>query len=127
MKAVLIKTNNDVLVVDFTFDEIRAHLKGDVEFVRPIGLDRSFTMLVDEEGLLKELDLNFVGSVLHDTPRHGNPIVGDVFIVKNLDTDFGSLIEEEAEKLVRDFKQIISDNAQLRGSTLQKAKARGNS
>jgi hypothetical protein len=115
MKAVLIKTNNDVSVVDFTFDEIRAHLKGDVEFVRPIGLDRSFAMLVDEEGLLKELDLNFVGSILYDTPRHGNPIVGDVFIVKNLDTDFGSLSEEEAEKLVHDFKQIISDNTHARG------------
>lgn len=39
------------------------------------------SMLVDEEGLLKENDPNPIGSYLYETDRHGHPIMGNVLFV----------------------------------------------
>lgn len=39
------------------------------------------SMLVDEEGLLKENEPNLIGSYLYETDRHGNPIMGNVLFV----------------------------------------------
>lgn len=39
------------------------------------------SMLIDEEGLLKENEPNPVGSYLYETDRHGHPIVGNILFV----------------------------------------------
>lgn len=39
------------------------------------------SMLIDEEGLLKENEPNLIGSYLYETDRHGHPIVGNVLFV----------------------------------------------
>lgn len=39
------------------------------------------SMLIDEEGLLKENEPNLVGSYLYETDRHGHPIMGNVLFV----------------------------------------------
>lgn len=39
------------------------------------------SMLVDEEGLLKENDPNLIGSYLYGTDRHGHPIMGNILFV----------------------------------------------
>lgn len=38
-------------------------------------------MIVNEEGLLKDLPLNRAGSLLYGTQFHGSPIVGDIVIM----------------------------------------------
>ena len=39
------------------------------------------SMLIDEEGLLKENEPNPVGSYLYETDRHGHPIMGNILFV----------------------------------------------
>lgn len=39
------------------------------------------SMLIDECGLINELELNLIGSYLYGTDLHGNPIVGDILFV----------------------------------------------
>ena len=47
------------------------------------------SMLVDEEGRLKENDLNLIGSYLYETDRHKNYIMGNVLFVGEELTDNG--------------------------------------
>lgn len=39
------------------------------------------SMLIDEEGLLKENEPNLIGSYLYKTDRHGHPIMGNILFV----------------------------------------------
>jgi hypothetical protein len=39
-------------------------------------------MVVDEEGLLKPNELNPVGSWFYESDKHGEPIVGNVLILR---------------------------------------------
>ena len=39
-------------------------------------------MVVNEDGLFRCLSLNLYGSYLYGTETHGNPIVGDIVILK---------------------------------------------
>ena len=61
-------------------------------------------MIVDEEGRLKDRQiLNLVGSVLYGTPEHGQPIVGDIVIMKdgydNGEPDIVGLSDEDVTHL----------------------------
>lgn len=62
-----------------TYEEAQKLLGGYVERVRPrYGSGKLF--LCDEEGLLKGLALNTVGSALYGTFEHGQPIVGPILL-----------------------------------------------
>lgn len=60
-------------------DDIRDLIGGWLELVRPRYLPPQFLMLVDEEGLLKELPYNALGSVLYGLGAP-SPIVGPIVI-----------------------------------------------
>ena len=76
-----------------------------IERVAAKRLPKGLIMAVDEEGLLKDNELNAVGSYLYETDKHGQPIAGDVMILKEVmgpegpefagmdDKDISSLIE----------------------------------
>lgn len=77
------------------------------ENVYPRGLEEPYMMIVDEEGLNKEKPvLNFFASWLYETHKHGQPIVGDVLIMKQIMTDDGpdviGMEKDEAEAIQRD-------------------------
>lgn len=48
----------------------------------PRGLPAPLMMLVNEEGLLEGLPMNTIGSILYGTQIHGQPIVGNIVIMK---------------------------------------------
>lgn len=60
-----------------------------IEIVHPRRLPRGFVMIVDEEGLLKPNEPNYVGSWFYETDKHGSPIVGNVLILKEVLGDEG--------------------------------------
>lgn len=63
----------------------------------------AYTMLVDEEGLLKDgTQENLVATLL---ARHGYPIVGDVFICRSSGEDLVYMTPSERDNLV---KHILS-------------------
>lgn len=85
MKAVLITTTGEVTIEELgepLHQYTRPILGGLVEVVHPIRLKRPYDMLVNESGLLQDLDLNTVGSFLYGTDTHDAPIGGNVLIMK---------------------------------------------
>lgn len=86
MKTIKVTTDNMVSVIDVDFDDFRdiqRAIGGNFETVHTQLMadyfkDPSLIMLVDEEGIIKGLPQNLVGSALYGTAKHGIPLVGDL-------------------------------------------------
>lgn len=86
-KTVILTTENKVSVVDIPwgYEGWCKAIGGGCNIVELVKTQRMFDlfnmpvlMIVDEEGLLRDQDLNFVASMLYGMDQHGNPIVGNV-------------------------------------------------
>lgn len=85
MKGILIKTSGGTFARDYgepLFQTVGADVGGYIEIVHPRGLPDPFVMIVNEEGLLMGLRINRTGCALYGTKEHGQPIVGDIVIMK---------------------------------------------
>lgn len=110
MKGIVITTENTIKIQDFErplWKTVGEVVGGYIEKVNPRGLDDPFCMIVNEEGLLKGLPLNLVGSHLYQTYIHGAPIVGNIVIMKLGITPEGpdiiGLDEQDIQKLYPQF------------------------
>lgn len=86
MYALVVNTKNEIRRVEYDpphYDVLREAVGGWYEHVHPIGLNRPYSMMVNEEGLLLDLPTNLLGSILYGTPIHGQPICGDIVLVKD--------------------------------------------
>lgn len=84
MKTIRIDTRNHISVLDIhAVSDLRELLGDTPEHVRPRRLPPPYCMFVADNGLLKALPLNAVGSWLYETDKHGSPIVGDVYLLKD--------------------------------------------
>lgn len=72
----------------------------------PEGPARSVLHGCQRRGLLHGLPLNLFGCILYDTVRHGNPIVGDIVILKEGFTTPGE----------RDFIGLDEDDIKFLGA-----------
>lgn len=93
MKGIVITTKNEMRVQEFSEP---AHLSigdavgGWIEIVHPMRLEQTYCMIVNEEGVLLNLPINSFGSFLYGMDYHGNPILGDIVLVKEgIDSDGG--------------------------------------
>lgn len=85
MRALKITTDFTITEIELhepLYKTIRVELGGRMEIVRPRRMAPPLVMIVDEEGLLKELPLNTIGSYLYETDKHNQPIVGDIIIMQ---------------------------------------------
>lgn len=106
MKTVKVTADNKVSVIDVDFSDFRdiqKALGGHFEVVHTkimesYFMDLSVIMLVDEEGIIKGLPVNFVGSTLYGTVVHGNPIVGDILFAVAAGEDIVGLMNPEGVK-----------------------------
>ena len=92
MKGIVITTDNEMSIRDFTsplHESIGAVVGGWIELVHPRGLSHPYCMIVNEEGLIEQLDFNAVGSFLYQTYIHGSPILGNIVIMKHGFTEDG--------------------------------------
>lgn len=106
MKAIKITASNKISAVEFSNNCIDAKsiLNGWPEYVIPRFAEKNTIMIVDENGLWKNLAPNKAGSLMYGTQFHGHPIVGDILIIKkglNYDgePDYVPLSEKEAETI----------------------------
>ena len=81
------------------YESVEPVLDGYMEIVRPVSLPEPFRMIVNEEGILKGLPLNAVGTVWYE-----GAIVGNIIVFKQGFTDEGpdilGLTEEECLKII---------------------------
>lgn len=85
MKGIVITTENTMSVQEFEnplYQSVGKAVGGYIEIVHPRGLPAPLTMIVNEEGLLKGLPMNMVGSILYGYLTHGQPIVGNIVFMK---------------------------------------------
>lgn len=85
MKAILVTPSGSVTIEELgepLHQYTRPILGGLIEVVHPARLKPPFVMLVNETGIMQDLDLNTVGSWLYGTDQHGAPIVGNILIMK---------------------------------------------
>ena len=112
MKGIVISTENQLTVRDFgapLYKTIGEAVDGWIEIVRPGGLKSPYVMVVNEEGLIKELPINIAGSILYGTPAHGSPIVGNIVIMKEGWTDDGKdLLGLSDEEVVTLTNELVS-------------------
>ena len=67
----------------------------------------NYCLLVDEEGIIKDLPFNPFGSYLYGTDRHGCPIVGPVLIVQETEDDFAAIPDHDLEELLCMVKALV--------------------
>ena len=116
MIALVVNTRNEIRRVEYDpphYDVIKEAVGGWYEHVHPMGLDRPYSMMVNEEGLLLGLPMNRLGSELYGTPKHGQPIVGDIVFLKDGydggEPDVVGMTEDEAQRLGDKFVKMTGD------------------
>lgn len=113
MVGLVVTTQNEMCLLDYDaphYDIIQKAVGGWYEHVRPMGLERPYCMMVNEEGLLLGLPLNLIGSILYGTPQHGQPIVGNVIFLKegyhSGERDVVGMTADEAQRLGDKFSAM---------------------
>lgn len=114
MKGIVVTTDNTVEVRDFgkpLYQTVGETVGGYIEIVHPQGLAAPLVMIVNDEGLLRKLPMNMVGSLLYGTHTHGHPIVGNIVIMKTGWTcegpDIVGLTDEECDTLTANLREFI--------------------
>lgn len=76
MVGLIVTAKNEMRQVDYDaphYDIIQKAVGGWYEHVHPIGLEWPYCMMVNEEGLMMNLPLNLIGSILYATPSMARP------------------------------------------------------
>lgn len=110
MKGIVITPENEISIKEFGEDymtELKEVIGGWPEHVHPRLLEPPFCIFVDDEGLRKDLPVNFVGCFLYETLLHGHFIVGTIVFLKDDGPNIVGLSDEEitylCDKLMRTF------------------------
>lgn len=105
-KTIKITSSNEIFVVDVDFDDYRAIQKVVGGMFETVKTQRMFDyfgkpvmMLVDEEGILKQLPLNRTGSRFY-----GYPIVGDFILAVPVHED---IVAPDAEELAESTLRLL--------------------
>lgn len=122
MKGILITTNNMMRVQDFsepTHRSIGNAVGGWIEIVHPMRLGQPYCMIVNEEGMLRNLPINGFGSFLYGVDRHCIPVLGDIVLLKegiNSDgePDILDLDEQEIKHMCDMVSAVSSGEIKLR-------------
>lgn len=112
MKGVVVTTDLEIRIEEFIdplYKTVGSAVGGYIEHVKPARLRHPYCMIVNEEGRLLDLPLNYVGSYFYGTDQHGEPIVGNIVIMKDGyrggEPDIVGLNDVEAEQI----KDVIID------------------
>ena len=112
MKGVVVTTDLEIRIEEFSdplYKSVGSAVGGYIEHVKPARLRHPYCMIVNEEGRLLDLPLNYVGSYFYGADQHGEPIVGNIVIMKDGyrggEPDIVGLNDVEAEQI----KDVIID------------------
>ena len=112
MKGIVVTTDLEIRIEEFSdplYKSVGSAVGGYIEHVKPARLRHPYCMIVNEEGRLLDLPLNYVGSYFYGADQHGEPIVGNIVIMKDGyrggEPDIVGLNDVEAEQI----KDVIID------------------
>lgn len=116
MKAIKITSDAKVEVINIAqpfYKALQTEVGGYIEIVRPKGLEYPLCMVIDEEGCLKRKPINGFGSYIYGYHEHGNPIVGDVVIMKEVETNDGRDLECLGDSEISELLDLIAKGEAL--------------
>lgn len=127
MKTLKITTDNKISIIDVDVDDhkaLRQAIGGYVEAVHTGAMHEYFKapvlMLVDEEGLIKNLPANAVASHFYGCQNHGHIIAGDAIFAISLGesmTGFGDRDSEQwLNKMLNDFPVLVKGEENIDGN-----------
>ena len=106
MKGVVVTTDLEIRIEGFSdplYKTVGSAVGGYIEHVKPARLRHPYCMIVNEEGRLLDLPLNPIGSFFYGTDKHGEPIAGNIVIMKDGyrdgERDIVGLGDVEAEEI----------------------------
>ena len=113
MKAILVTPDNAVNLIELeepTYKALQKAVGGYFEIVRPISLPNTYRMVINEEGKLNGLPFNMIASYLYGSHIYGDPIVGNLLMLKedfvDGEPDLVGLDDEDISYLIALFSQI---------------------
>lgn len=120
MKTLKITTDNKISIIDVNLDDYRAlqqEIGGYIETVHTQIMYDYFKapvlMLVDEEGLIKNLPVNAVASHFYGYQKHGCAIAGDALFAISLGENMTGFGERDSEqwmnKMLNDFPVLVAE------------------
>lgn len=117
MKAIKISTANIISLIDVPengeplYKQIQAAIEGYSEYTYPARLPKGYVMIINDEAKLIGLPLNLIASFLYASELHGDPIVGNAFIVKLGtfcgESDVVGIPDDEANDLMNKLTRIV--------------------
>jgi hypothetical protein len=115
MKGIVVTTDLEIRIEEFSdplYKTVGSAVGGYIEHVKPARLRHPYCMIVNEEGRLLDLPLNYVGSYFYGTDQHGEPIVGNIVIMKdgyrNGEPDIVGLDDSEVERVKYTISTLMS-------------------
>lgn len=106
MKGLVITHDLQMFTRDFgepLYKTVGEAVDGWIEVVHPRGLEYPLCFICNEEGLIRELPLNALGSYWYGTLQHGCPIAGNIVVMKEdylcSEPDITGLTDEEIRKV----------------------------
>ena len=107
MKVIRI-TTDDLIQVENAEKRVHEYLSGQgtdcIEYVKPRYTVPGTVLVVDENGLLRDLPLNKAASYMYGTQYHGHPIVGDVLVFTvSPEPDYVPLSDEKAKERIQEL------------------------
>ena len=115
VKGIVITADDQLRVQDFSlplYESAGEVVGGYIEHVNPRLLRRPYCLLVNEEGRLIGLPVNHLASYMYGTHMYGNPIVGDVVLLKNAyihgEWDIVGLTDKEVEAITRELEPLLA-------------------
>lgn len=127
MKTLKITTDNKISIIDVDLDAhkaLRRAIGGYIEIVHTGIMHEYFKapvlMLVDEEGLIKNLPVNAAASHFYGYQKHGCTIAGDAIFTISLGenmTGFGDRDSEQwLNKMLNDFPVLVKGEENIDGN-----------
>lgn len=115
MKGIVVTTDLEIRIEEFSdplYKTVGSAVGGYIEHVKPARLRHPYCMIVNEEGRLLDLPLNHIGSFFYGTDQHGEPIVGNIVVMKdgyrNGEPDIVGLDDSEVERVKYTISALIS-------------------
>lgn len=125
-KVIAITTDNIISIEELEIingsmlEGLQQIVGGYIEIVSPVNLEDPLRLVCNEEGLLKELPVNVVGSLLYGTLWHGYPIVGNIAILqqdwRDGEPDIVGIPDGTVEQI---YSQFIEKFSILKGKSQQ--------
>ncbi len=110
MRGIIVTTDNTINIMDFkepVIDTVGDTVGGTPETVWPRRLAAPYIMIVNGEGRLSGLPLNIFGSYLYAMDQHGDPIVGDILILRESGNDWAGLTGSDIYMLIDLTAQVL--------------------